>query len=160
MGQLNHLSRSVVWYRLGLGTTCWAPEDYLVAALSETGAGCINIAIIMRLCLKFSHHLLILKLFQACGSFSSVQYKRWYFDDIIVGPKELNSSHWFFLHGSQWLPMAAVQHQNNPSISLKYLTYSNHGVHKNAKYINQIKSANSFKNAYINWLTNIYNPDH
>ncbi len=42
----------------------------------------------------------------------------------------------------------------------KHLTYSNHGVHKNAKYINQIKSANSFKNAYINWFTNIYNPDH
>ncbi len=56
--------------------------------------------------------------------------------------------------------MAAVQQQNNPSISLKHLTYSNYGVHKNAKYINQIKSANSFKNAYINWLTNIYNPDH
>ncbi len=56
--------------------------------------------------------------------------------------------------------MAAVQQQNNPSISLKRLTYSNHGVHKNAKYINQIKSANSFKNAYINWLTNRNNPDH
>ncbi len=88
-----------------------------------------------------------------------------------VGPKELtaatelfsmevNGYHQLFGFQHSSKIFFCVQQQNNPSISLKHLTHSNYGVHKNAKYINKIKSANCFKNAYINWLTNRKNSDY